>query len=88
MGIFFQYAMASLILSIVLVYIYDHTIGQVVNRGVTGTVRAGIFVGAWTALTAFLGARGFAKAVRGLREKTKGVGDEKNSPLPKDTRIR
>jgi len=85
-GVFAQYALASLILSVALVYIYDHTIGQVVNR-VTGTVRVSVFVGAWTALTAFLGIRAFGKAVRGLRQRTKGVGTEL-SPLPKDVRIR
>ncbi len=86
MGVFAQYALASLILSVALVYIWDHTIGQAVNR-VTGAVRPGVFVAAWTALTAFLGMRGFAKAVRGLRQRTKGVGTEV-SPLPKDVRIR
>ena len=70
MGIFVQYAMASLLLSVALVYIYDHTIGQFVNRA----VRVGVFVGVWTAVTAILGTRGFSKAVRALRDKTRGVG--------------
>ena len=72
MGIFFQYAMASLLLSVALVYIYDHTIGQVVNRATSAVVRVGVVAGAGAALTAFLGLRGFSKAVSALREKTKG----------------
>lgn len=72
MGFLVQYALASLLLSIALVYLYDHTIGQVINR-ITGTaVRTGVFVGVWTAVTTFLGARGFSKAVHALREKTRG----------------
>ena len=86
MGWLVQYAVASLILGAALVYIYDHTLGQIVNR-VTGPVRAGIFVGAWTLLTTFLGLRGFTKGVRWLRERTKGV-DNEIVPLPKDARIR
>ena len=66
MGFLVQYALASLLLSIVLVYLYDHTIGQVANRA-TSTVRVGVFVGAWTAITTILGVRGFAKAVSALR---------------------
>ncbi len=86
MGIFVQYALASMLLAVALVYIYDHTIGQAINR-VTSAARVGIFVGAWTGLTALLGVQGFTKAVRALRAKTKGVADE-ISTLPKDTRKR
>ena len=83
MGVFFQYALASMLLSVALVYFYDHTVGQVVNRA-TSTVRVGVFAGAWTAVTAFLGLRGFSKAVRALREKTKTKGvDDQIGPVPK-----
>ena len=71
MGFLVQYALASLLLSVVLLYIYDHTIGQVVNRA-PSVVRVGVFVGAWTVITTILGVRGFAKAVSALRQKTKG----------------
>ena len=87
MGIFVQYALASLLLAVALVYIYDHTVGQVVNRVTNTAVRAGVFVGAWTAVTTLLGVRGIAKAVSALREKTKGVENEIGT-RPKDGRIR
>ena len=83
MGIFLQFALASMLLSVALVYFYDHTVGQVVNRA-TSTVRVGVFVGAWTAITTILGLRGFGKAVRALRGKTKTKGvDGAISPVPK-----
>ena len=78
MGFLVQYALASLLLSVVLVFIYDHTVGQAVNR----TVRVGVFVGAWAVITTILGVRGFSKAVSALRQKTKGV-DNEISPVPK-----
>ena len=81
MGFLVQYALARLLLAAALLWIYDHTIGQVVNRA-TSTVRVGVFVGAWTVITAFLGLRGFGEAVRALRAKTKGV-DNEISPVPK-----
>ena len=87
MGVFFQYALASLLLAVALVYIYDHTIGQVVNRVTNTAARVGVFVGAWTAVTSLLGMRGFSKAVHTLRQKTKGVNNEIGPP-PKDVRIR
>ena len=81
MGVFVQYALASLLLSVALLYIYDHTIGPAANR----VVRVGVFVGAWTVITTILGARSFTNAVRALRQKTKGVESEE-SPQPKDIR--
>ena len=78
MGFLVQYALASLLLSVALMYIYDHTVGQTVNR----VVRVGVFVGAWAAITTILGVRGFSKAVSALRQKTKGV-DNEISPVPK-----
>ena len=72
MGILVQYALASMALSVILVYIYDHTIGHLVNRVTTAAVRVGVFVGAWTVVTAFLGTRGVTKAVSALRQRTKG----------------
>ena len=83
MGILVQYALASMALSVILVYIYDHTIGHLVNRVTNTTVRTGVFVGAWTVVTAFLGSRGFAKAVSSLRQRTKGM-DNEIITLPKD----
>ena len=64
MGFLVQYALASLLLSVVLVYLYDHTIGQAVNR----VVRIGVFVGAWAAVTTFLGDRGFTRLIRDMRK--------------------
>ena len=81
MGFLVQYALASLLLAAVIVYLYDHTIGQVVNR-VPSVVRVGVFVSAWTVITTILGVRGFSKAVSALRQKTKGV-DNEISPVPK-----
>ena len=83
MGFLVQYALASMALSVVLVYIYDHTIGQLVNRVTNTAVRVGVFVGAWAAATAFLGSRGFTKAVSALRQRTKGM-DNEIGTLPKD----
>ena len=71
-----------MVLAVALVYLYDHTIGQVVNR-VTSTVRVGVFVGAWTAATALLGTRGVSKGVSALRQRTKGL-DSELATLPKE----
>ena len=83
--ILIQYALASMALSVILVYIYDHTIGHLVNRITNTTVRAGVFVGAWTVVTAILGTRGFTKGVSALRQRTKSL-DNEIGPIPKDVR--
>ena len=83
MGFLVQYALASMALAAIFVFIYDHTIGHLVNRVTQTTVRAGVFVGAWTMVTAFLGARGFKKTVNSLRQKTKSM-DNEIGTLPKD----
>ena len=83
MGFLVQYAIASMVLAGILVFIYDHTIGHVVKNVTNTTVRAGVFVGAWTAVTAFLGSRGFKKSVSALRQKTKDM-DNEVRVLPKD----
>lgn len=83
MGFLVQYALASMALSVVLVYIYDHTIGQLVNRVTNTAVRVGVFVGAWTVVTAVLGSRGFGKGVSALRQRTKDM-DNEIGTLPKD----
>ena len=85
MGVFVQYALASMLLSGLLVYIYDHTIGHLVNRITTTIVRVGVFVGAWTSVTAFLGTRGLTRAVSALRQRTKSV-DNEIGTIPKDVR--
>lgn len=83
MGFLVQYALASMALSVALIYIYDHTIGHLVHRVTNTAVRTGVFVGVWTVVTAFLGTRGFAKGVGALRKRTKGL-DNGIGTLPKD----
>lgn len=83
MGFLVQYAIASMMLSAIIVYIYDHTIGHLLDRITYATVRLGIFVGAWTLVTAILGSRGFGKGVSSLRQKTKDTANV-ISTLPKD----
>ena len=83
MGFLVQYALASMALSVALIFIYDHTIGHLINRVTTATVRVGVFVGAWTVVTAVLGSRGFGKGVSALRQRTKDM-DNEIGTLPKD----
>ena len=73
MGLFLKYGLAAMVFAGVLVFIYDHTIGPFVHRTATTTVRAGVFVSAWTAVTTFLGSRDFKKSVSALRQKTKDI---------------
>ena len=83
MGFLIKYALASMALSVFLLFIYDQTIGRLVTRVTNTTVRAGVFVGVWTAVTAFLGWRGFGKGVSSLRQRTKSM-DNAIGTLPKD----
>ena len=81
--ILIQYGLLSILLSVFVMYLYDHTIGRVVNHVTAATIRVGVFASVWTILTIFLGARSFTKMVTALRHRTKSLG-YKVVPIPKD----
>lgn len=78
-----QYTLIAFGGAAVILFIYDHTIGSLVNRVTHTTTRAGVFVGTWTLVTTLLGMRGVKKTVSSLRQRTKSM-DDKISTLPKD----
>lgn len=83
MGFLVKYALTAFAITALILFIYDHTVGRVVNRAAITTVRVGVFVSAWTAVTALLGMRGVTKGVSALRQRTKDA-DTKIGTLPKD----
>lgn len=74
MGWLLRYAIASAALAFIVTRVYDSIWGGATGR-VASATRAGVFVGAWTAVTTGLGLRSFSDGVRGLRRFTKGVGN-------------
>ena len=60
------YVMASMVGAFVAVRIFDHIVAGVVG-GAAGTVKLGLFVGTWTAITAGSGMRSFTNKVRQAR---------------------
>lgn len=66
---------ASWAVAFLVVRIFDYVVGGATNK-VVDVTRAGLFVSAWTAVTAGTGMRGFDKRVRGLRRRTRGIKGE------------
>lgn len=67
---------ASAMVAYVAVRIFSYIFGEA-NSGVANAARAGVFVAAWTAVTAGSGMRGFNKRVRKLRALTRVMGSKK-----------
>ena len=66
MGWLISSTLASIVISLVVVKIFDWIFAGVTD-GLLSIPRAGLFVGTWTAVTAKAGMSGFSKRVRQLR---------------------
>ena len=83
MGFLVKYALTAVAITALILFIYDHTVGRVVNRATTAAARPGVAASAGAAAAAILGMSGVTKAVSWLRQKTKET-DTKIGTLPKD----
>ena len=66
MGWLVGYVIASMVGAFIVVRIFEYLAAGLAG-GVVGTVKLGLFVGAWTAITVGSGMHGFTKSVRALR---------------------
>ena len=66
MGWLVGYVIASMVGAFIVVRIFEYLVAGLAG-GVVGTVKLGLFVGAWTAITVGSGMHGFTKSVRELR---------------------
>lgn len=67
MGWLVNYVVASWVLAIVAVKLYDYLFAGV-SSGLSNVARATIFIGTWTLVTTASGMHGFTKGVRNLRQ--------------------
>src|SRR3990167_1858726 len=74
MGWLGGYTIASWLGATIIVRIYDLIVGGLVGGGVH-TARTGLFVGAWTAITTWMGMRDFNGGVRKLRQRNREVSE-------------
>lgn len=81
MGWLVGYTLASLVGAIIVVRIFDYLFSGVVN-GIAHTVRAGLFMGTWTAITVSSGMRDLNARVRRLRKVNRAVSN-RIAPLKK-----
>ena len=73
MKVLVGYVVASLVGAFLVVRIFEYIVGERLGNAAVSAAKAGLFATTWTAITAGLGMRGFAKRGRGLRLKTKSV---------------
>lgn len=64
---------ASLVGALLVVRFLEHLFSWMHVGAVAGAVKAGVFVGTWTAITAGSGIRGYTKWVQRLRQKTRSL---------------
>lgn len=84
MGWLVSQVVTSMLGAVIIVKIFDIIIGGLVGPA-AHAAKTSIFVSVWTGITTVTGMRAFTKAVRGLRQRNKEVG-ERIDLLHKDKR--
>ena len=67
------YTLASMVGSVLVVRLFDYMFSWLPSGVLVSTVKAGLFVTTWTAITTGSGMRAFSTRVRGLRRKTRSL---------------
>ena len=73
MRFLFGSTLASLVGAFLVVRLFDYMFSWLLGGIVVSTVKAGLFVTTWTAITTGSGMRSFSKRVRGLRLRTRSA---------------
>ena len=86
MGWLINQVIASVVLSVIVVKIWETIVGGLIGPA-AHAVKTSVFVGVWSAFTTVTGLRAFTELVQWLRHRNKKVGAVALNLLPKDKQI-